>query len=149
MLNENFRDMLLALNDAGVEYLLVGAYALAAHGSPRATGDIDFWVRADIENSKRVWSALISFGAPTSEITVNDFATADIVFQIGLPPERIDILTSISGVNFADAWTCRLVVEIDGMSVPVLGLKDLLVNKSSSGREKDNADIPTIKRLLG
>jgi predicted nucleotidyltransferase len=141
--------MLLALNDAGVEYLLVGAYALAAHGSPRATGDIDFWVRADIENSKRVWSALISFGAPTSEITVNDFATADIVFQIGLPPERIDILTSISGVNFADAWTCRLVVEIDGMSVPVLGLKDLLVNKSSSGREKDNADIPTIKRLLG
>ena len=149
MLNENFRDMLLALNDAGVEYLLVGAYALAAHGSPRATGDIDFWVRADIENSKRVWSALISFGAPTSEITVNDFATAGIVFQIGLPPERIDILTSISGVNFADAWTCRLVVEIDGMSVPVLGLKDLLVNKSSSGREKDNADIPTIKRLLG
>ena len=141
--------MLLALNDAGVEYLLVGAYALAAHGSPRATGDIDFWVRADIENSKRVWSALISFGAPTSEITVDDFATVDVVFQIGLPPERIDILTSISGVNFADAWTCRLVVEIDGMSVPVLGLKDLLVNKSSSGREKDNADIPTIKRLLG
>lgn len=149
MLNENFRDMLLALNDAGVDYLLVGAYALAAHGSPRATGDIDFWVRADIDNAKRVWSALISFGAPTAQVTIHDFATPDIVFQIGLPPERIDILTSISGVEFADAWNSRLEVEIEAMTVPVLGLKDLLVNKSSSGREKDKADIPTIKRLLG
>ncbi len=149
MLNENFRDMLLALNDADVEYLLVGAYALAAHGSPRATGDIDFWVRADAENAKRVWSALVSFGAPTSQITIDDFSTPDIVFQIGVPPQRIDILTSISGVDFADAWDSRLVVELDGMSVPVLSLKDLLLNKSSSGRDKDKADIPTIERLLG
>ena len=148
MLNENFRDMLFALNDAGVEYLLVGAYALAAHGSPRATGDIDFWVRSDAENAKRVWSSLIAFGAPTSQITFEDFAAPDIVFQIGVPPQRIDILTSISGVNFADAWLGKLLVEIDGMNVPVLGLQDLLINKSSSGREKDTADIPTIKRLL-
>ena len=149
MLNENFRDMLLALNGAGVDYLLVGAYALAAHGSPRATGDIDFWVRADTENAKRVWSALVTFGAPTSQITIDDFSAPDIVFQIGLPPQRIDILTSISGVDFPDAWKSRLVVEIDGMSVPVLGLKDLLLNKSSTGRDKDKADVPTIKRLLG
>jgi predicted nucleotidyltransferase len=148
MLNENFRDMLLALSDEGVEYLLIGAYALAAHGSPRATGDIDFWVRADAENANRVWSALHKFGAPTSQIVVGDFATADVVFQIGLPPQRIDILTSISGVEFADAWKSRMVVEIDGISVPVIGLRELLINKSSSGREKDLADIPTIKRLL-
>ncbi|MEO8268113.1 MAG: nucleotidyltransferase [Aureliella sp.] len=141
--------MLLALNGAGVEYLLVGAYALAAHGSPRATGDIDFWIRADAENAKRVWSALVTFGAPTSQITIDDFSTPGIVFQIGLPPQRIDILTSISGVDFPDAWDSRLEVEIEGMSVPVLSLKDLLVNKSSSGRDKDKADIPTIERLLG
>lgn len=149
MLNENFKDMLFALNDAGDEYLLVGAYALAAHGSPRATGDIDFWVRPDVENAKRVWSALVAFGAPTSEICVDDFATPEIVFQIGVPPQRIDILTSISGVAFSDAWENRLLVELDRTIIPVLGLNDLLKNKSSSGREKDTADIPTILRLLG
>lgn len=148
MLNENFRDTLLALNGAGAEYLLVDAYALAAHASPRATGDIDIWIRADAESAKRVWSALMSFGAPTTQLDIGDFTTPEIAFQIGLPPQRIDILTSISGVEFADAWNCRMVVEIDGMSVPVLGLKDLLINKSSSGREKDLSDIPTIKRLL-
>ncbi len=91
----------------------------------------------------------MSFGAPTSEITVGDLSTPDVVFQIGLPSQRIDILTSISGVEFADAWNSRMVVEIDGISVPVLGLKDLLINKLSSGREKDLVDLPTIKRLLG
>lgn len=149
MLNENFKDMLLALNDAGVEYLLVGAYALAAHGSPRATGDIDFWVRADLENAKRVWRALASFGAPMHEITVEDFSVPRIVFQIGVPPERIDILTYISGVDFTEAWPARMTVEIDGINVPVLGLNELYRNKASSGREKDNADLPTIRRLLG
>lgn len=141
--------MLLALNDAGVEYLVVGAYALAAHGSPRATGDIDFWVRPDVENAKRVWSALVSFGAPTAEISIDDFSTPDLVYQIGLPPQRIDILTSISGVDFSEAWNSRLIVEIDEMSVPVLGLRQLLINKSASGRDKDEADLPAIRRLLG
>jgi len=125
MLNENFRDMLLALNDARVEYLIVGAYALAAHGSPRATGDIDIWVRPDPENAERVWSALVRFGAPIDQITVDDFAAPGVVFQIGLPPERIDVLTMISGVDFHQAWNSRMVVEIDGMSVPVLGLREL------------------------
>jgi len=125
MLNENFRDMLLALNDARVEYLIVGVYALAAHGSPRATGDIDIWVRPDPENAERVWSALVRFGAPIDQITVDDFAAPGIVFQIGLPPERIDVLTMISGVDFHQAWNSRMVVEIDGMSVPVLGLREL------------------------
>jgi predicted nucleotidyltransferase len=149
MLNENFKDMLLALNEAGAEYLLVGAYALAAHGSPRATGDIDFWVRTTPDNAERVWRALVNFGAPTSEISVDDFATPGIVFQIGVPPQRIDILTSISGVHFEAAWKSRLMVAVDGIEVPVLGLSDLLRNKSSSGREKDEADLPTIRRLLG
>jgi predicted nucleotidyltransferase len=141
--------MLLALNDAGVEFLLVGAYALAAHGCPRATGDIDFWVRSDPENASRVFSALAAFGAPTYQISNDDFASPGIVFQIGVPPQRIDILTTISGVQFEEAWKNRLTVEIEGITVAVLGLQDLLLNKQSTGREKDASDIPLIKRLLG
>jgi predicted nucleotidyltransferase len=141
--------MLLALNDAKVEYLLVGAYALAAHGNPRATGDIAFWIRADEENAMRVWNALVAFGAPTYQITISELSTPDVVFQIGVAPQRIDILTSISGVEFIEAWKSRMVVEIEGMKVPVIGLHDLLVNKTSSGRDKDSADVPTIRRLLG
>jgi predicted nucleotidyltransferase len=148
MLNKNFKDMLLALNEAGVEYLVVGAYALAAHGCPRATGDIDLWVRPNVFNAKRVWTALESFGAPMAPISVEDFATPDIVYQIGIPPQRIDILTSITGVDFTAAWDSRLKVEIDGMQVSILGLRDLLVNKSSTGRDKDQADLPTIRRLI-
>lgn len=137
MLNENFRDMLLALNDAGADFLLVGAYALAAHGCPRATGDIDFWVRADSENARRVFAALIAFGAPTYQVSIEDFAEPGIVFQIGVAPQRIDILTTISGVQFEDAWKNRLIVEIEGIPIAVIGLQDLLLNKQSTGREKD------------
>lgn len=149
MLNENFRDMLLALNDANVRFLLVGAYALAAHGSPRATGDIDFWVQPTPDNARKVWQALVQFGAPTSQVTVDDFSSPEIVYQIGLPPQRIDILTSISGVDFEAAWNSRLTIEVDGIPLSVLSLNDLYLNKSSTGREKDQADLPTIKRLLG
>ena len=104
--------MLSALNEAGVEYLVVGAYAMAAHGCPRATGDIDFWVRSTPQNARRVWQALIAFAAPTSQITLEDFSTADVVFQIGIAPQRIDILTSISGVEFDEAWPKRLTAEL-------------------------------------
>jgi hypothetical protein len=149
MLNENFRDMLFALSEAEVEYLVVGAYALAAHGSPRATGDIDFWVRPTEVNAGRVWNALQSFGAPVSQLRIEDFCTDNVVYQIGVPPQRIDILTSITGVEFSDAWQSRIVLEIDGISVPVLGLRDLMTNKLASGRDKDLADIPVLKKLLG
>ena len=99
-MNRDFVEMLSALSDAGAEYLLVGAHALAAHGRPRATGDLDLWVRATPQNARRVWSALLEFGAPLDGITVEDLSTPDVVFQIGLPPSRIDLLTSISGVEF-------------------------------------------------
>ena len=89
MLNPNFRDILVALNDAKAEYLVVGAYAMAAHGCPRSTGDIDFWVRPTVENAARVWAALSSFGAPMEQLALEDFSTADVVFQIGIAPQRI------------------------------------------------------------
>jgi hypothetical protein len=144
LLNPDFRDMLSALSAAEADYLVVGAYALAAHGYPRATGDIDLWVRPTTENSARVWKALAAFGAPTSRMTVEDFSAPDIVYQIGTAPRRIDILTSISGVEFEQAWEDRISVELDGLTVPVIGREHLLANKRASGRPRDLADAETL-----
>ena len=137
--------MLSAFNAAGVDYLVVGAYAMAAHGCPRATGDIDFWVRPTQENAKRVWDALKAFGAPTSQVTIDDLCTPDVVYQIGVAPQRIDILTSISGVEFDAAWENRLAADLDGLSATVIGRQDLLQNKIASGRPKDLVDADILK----
>lgn len=143
MLNPNFKDMLVALNDAEADYLVVGAYAMAAHGCPRATGDIDFWVRPTAENAARVWNALASFGAPMAEIAVKDFSTAGIVFQIGIAPQRIDEMTSISGVEFDDAWPNRLVADLDGLRADIIGRDQLLQNKIASSDWESYVFFPT------
>lgn len=133
--------MLAALSAAGAEFLVVGAHALAAHGLPRATGDLDLWVRPTPENAGRVWQALEEFGAPLHELRVQDLTSPDLVFQIGIVPQRIDLLTSITGVTFDEAWTSRSVVEIEGVEVPVLGRVALIRNKRSVGRARDLADL--------
>lgn len=143
-LNTDFRDMLLALNDAEAAFLVVGAYAVAAHGHPRATGDLDIWVRADTTNAPRVFQALQTFGAPTHKIAESDFASQSIVFQIGLPPGRIDILTVVSGLDFESAWHSRLEITMDGVTFSVVGFNDLIVNKRASGRPKDLADLDAL-----
>ena len=141
MLNSDFKEMLSALSEADVEFLVVGAYAMAAYGCPRATGDIDLWVRPTKENANRVFKALIAFGTPMSKLAVDDFATPDIVYQIGVAPRRVDILTSISGVAFEPAWQNRISVQMDGLSVPVIGRAELLTNKRATGRAKDLIDV--------
>jgi hypothetical protein len=141
LLNPDFRDMLSALCDEDVEFLLVGAYALAAHGLPRATGDMDIWVRCSIENAERIYRALQRFGAPLFDLTINDLQVAGTVFQIGLAPRRIDILTSIDGVLFDDAWSHRKVIELEGLTVPAIGRAHLIQNKKATGRPKDLADV--------
>lgn len=141
MLNRDFRDMLSALSDERVEFMLVGAYALAVHGYPRATGDMDIWIRASQQNARRVFRALKRFRAPLSDLTVEDLATPDIVFQIGAAPRRIDILTSIDGVEFDDAWSNRKEIEVEGQKFGVIGRSDLLRNKKALGRPKDLADV--------
>ncbi|MEM1041751.1 MAG: hypothetical protein AAGI91_03895 [Bacteroidota bacterium] len=146
MLNADYRDMLSAFADAGVEYLLVGAYALAAHGQPRATGDIDLWVRPSPENADRVLRALRAFGAPLSDVRREDFAQPDIVFQLGVSPRRIDVLTVIDGVGFEEAWADRLELVLDGIALPVISRKHLIQNKQAVGRLQDLADI---ERLQG
>jgi len=141
LLNPDFRDMLSALCDENTEFLIVGAYALAAHGLPRATGDIDIWIRCSEENTQRVWRALIRFGAPLLDITMNDLKTPGLVFQIGVVPNRIDILTSIDGVEFEEAWPHRKEIEIEGLKIGVIGRAHLLKNKKALGRPQDLADI--------
>jgi hypothetical protein len=141
MLSPDFRDMLSALSDAGADYLLVGAYALSAHGLVRATGDIDLWVRPTAENASRVYAALIQFGVPAEKFGPEDFTRADHVIQLGVPPLRIDILTGISGVEFSAAWEDRIVVEMDGLEVPVLSRAHLLANKRAARRPKDLLDL--------
>ena len=141
MLNPDYRDILSLFAEEQVEFLLVGAYALAAHGYVRATGDIDLWVRAEPANAQRVMRALARFGAPLSQVSAADFSKPGIVFQIGLAPRRIDILTLIDGVDFARAWPDRLEVELEGLVVPVLSWAHLKENKRAAGREKDRADL--------
>lgn len=140
-MNRNFVEMLSALSDAGAEFLLVGAHAMAAHGVPRATGDIDLWVRPTPENAQRVWRALVAFRAPLGGTRVEDFAQADLVFQMGVPPIRIDILTSIDGVEFETAWPRKIQHRVDELDVPVIGREDLIANKRAAARPKDLVDV--------
>lgn len=140
MLNPDFRDMLSALSAEGVDYLLVGAYAMAAYGRPRATGDMDILVRPAPDNARRVVRALNRFGAPMMDLTEEDLATPGVVFQIGQPPQRIDIMNEIDGVTFEEAWAARVTREIEGLRLPVISREHLLRNKKVAGRPKDQAD---------
>jgi hypothetical protein len=139
-LNRDFVEMLSALCAAGAEFLIVGAHALAAHGAPRATGDLDIWIRPTPENADRV-AALKTFGAPLFDLTRRDLVQPDTVFQIGLPPSRIDVLSGISGVTFEQAWPNRMTIGIGSLAVPVIGRADFVANKRASGRDKDLSDL--------
>jgi hypothetical protein len=147
-LNEDFRDVLLLFADAKVDFLVVGAYALALHGAPRASGDIDLFVRPSAENAIRVFDQLVRFGAPvaTLGVTVAELSKPGIVYQIGLPPRRVDILTEISGVSFDEAWTTRETTRLEGRTIPFIGRETFLKNKQASGRPKDLADVARLRK---
>jgi hypothetical protein len=142
----DFKDLLSAFNAHGVEYLVVGAHALAAHGYVRATGDLDVWVRPDAANSKRVVSALTAFGAPLDDLTAADLAVPGTVFQIGVAPIRIDVLTTIDGVTFDEAWPQRLTAAFLDLPVPVLSSAHLVKNKKTVGRTQDLADVEWLEK---
>jgi hypothetical protein len=140
---------LTLLQEEEALFLIVGAHALAVHGYLRATGDLDIWVRPDPANAERVWKALCRFGAPVQAmgLTVADLAQPGIVYQIGLPPRRIDILTEISGVDFEEAWPHRVTETVGQLAVPFLGRQALIRNKKASGRAKDLADVETLEEM--
>jgi hypothetical protein len=139
--NRDWLDLFAALNDAGAEYLVVGAHALAAHGHVRATKDLDVWIRCTRENAERVYTALQSFGAPLHDLSSSDLASPDIVFQMGIPPLRIDILTSVSGVSFEEAWPARVRSYYGQQPIQVLSREHLIKNKLAAGRLQDLADV--------
>ena len=146
-MNEDFLDLLQALVASNVQFLVVGAHAMAVHGVPRATGDLDVWVRPDPQNAERAWQALLQFGAPVREmgVTQADLHTPGLVIQIGIPPRRIDILTMISGLDFEEAWRGRATHRVGALEVPFLGRADLIRNKRASGRPKDLVDLGVLE----
>ena len=141
----DFVEMLCALSDAGVEYLLVGAHARAVHGTPRATGDLDIWVRRTPENARAVRRALAAFGAPLHDLSEADLLEPELVFQIGVAPNRIDLLTDVTGVAFDEAWPRKAWLRLPGVEVPVIGRDDYLANKRATGRLKDLADAEDVE----
>jgi hypothetical protein len=144
--NPDFVDFLAALLAAEARFLVVGAHALAVHGVPRATGDIDVWIDRASENTARVWRALDAFGAPAAALGVRpaDLETPDMVVQIGLPPRRIDVLTGVTGLAFDEAWDGRVVHRVGELEVPFLGRDALVRNKRASGRYKDLGDLEAL-----
>ena len=146
MLNSDYRDILSIFNAEKVEYLVIGAYALAAHGLPRATGDIDLWINRDERNARRVWRALEKFGAPLSDLTEDDLSSPGMVYQIGVAPNRIDILTSIDAVEYGDAWSQRIEVVIEGLPICIISRDHLIANKKAVGRPQDLADIDRLEK---
>jgi hypothetical protein len=144
MLNRDFKEFVASFNAHAVEYLVVGGYALAAHGRPRYTGDIDLWIRATNDNAACVLAALGDFGFAGLKITVEDLTRPGNVIQLGYPPRRIDLLTSIDGVGFEACHAQRQNFVIDGVDLPIISLADFKANKRASGRAQDLADLEAL-----
>lgn len=143
MLNPDYRDMLSLLIKNHVDFMIIGAYALAYHGFPRATGDIDVFVACDLPNSRRIRKALVEFGAPVASLDEAYFATKGNYFQIGVAPCRIDILNEIDGVDFATAR--HVEAEIDGLKLRFIAKEDFIRNKKAVGRHRDLADVECLE----
>lgn len=141
MLSRDFIDILSAFSEEKVEYMVVGGYAIAFHGYVRGTGDIDLWIRISDTNAERVWKALKTFGAPLFDLSIEDLKTPGMVFQMGLPPNRIDVINKVNGLEFDEAWQNREFIEIHDLNIPIVAKPELLKNKLTMKRPKDLADI--------
>jgi hypothetical protein len=146
-MNSDFKELLALFNDKRVKYLVVGGYAVIKHGRPRFTGDLDIWVEPSLENSKKVYQALQIFGAPVSTLTAEDFSKPGFFFQMGVPPCRIDILMSVSGGNFEEAYKKRVTSDLDIGAVNFIGIDELLATKRAAGRAKDLADVEALEKI--
>jgi hypothetical protein len=147
MLNEDYKDILRAFSAEKVEYLLVGANAMAAHGYPRSTLDIDLWIMRSLENAAAVMRALQRFGAPLNDLTADDLQKDDTIFQIGVAPRRIAIITGVSGLEFGEVYTRSQAITIEEIEVRVPSIDDLIRNKRATGRTKDLADAEALEAL--
>ena len=146
-MDSNYLDMLRCLNKAGVDYIMVGGWAVNLHGYVRATIDLDIWILADQENARKVYSALGEFGAPLAGVSPDDFAADGTIFQIGVAPCRIDVINKIDGVKYAEAAPRAIQKTIEGVPVRIISREDLIANKRASGRTKDLADAEILEGL--
>jgi len=144
MLNQDFREFIQSLNDNQVRYLVVGGFAVALHGYPRYTKDIDIWIELEPVNASRVINALEQFGFGSLGLKEQDFLEAETIIQLGYPPRRIDLLTTMTGVNFKDCFPARVVVDMDGLPVNFIDLENLKRNKQATGRAQDIADVENL-----
>jgi predicted nucleotidyltransferase len=146
-LERDFEDFVVLLNKHRIDYMIVGGYALAFHGKPRHTGDLDIWIDISNENAERMCNVIAEFGMASLGMEKDDFLKKGIITQIGYPPLRIDILNEIDGVNFKDAYTNKLTIDIDGLMINYIGLDDLIQNKTASGHHQDLTDVNTLNKL--
>ena len=145
VLNPDFKEFLRSLNDNQVRYLVAGAYAVALHGYPRYTQDLDIWIELDRDNAARIVAALEQFGFASLELTVEDFLDPGTIIQLGYPPNRIDLLTTLTGVDFQTCFEARKVVDIDDILVNFIDIDNLRRNKQATGRPQDLADLDNLK----
>jgi len=145
VLNQDFREFIQSLNDNGVRYLVIGGYAVAFHGHPRYTKDMDVWIAMDDENAANMVKALEQFGFASLGLKAADFLTSDQIVQLGYPPTRIDVITTAAGVDFATCYAARVQSEINGVLVNFIDLESLKRNKMSVGRHQDLADVENLK----
>jgi predicted nucleotidyltransferase len=139
--NTDLIDLLRALNAEGAEYLIVGAYAFAFHGRARATSDVDLFVGSDPANAQRIWRALVAFGAPLADLSLSDLASPGVFYIMGRPPNQIDLITTIDGVTFEQAWVTRVESSYGGVPVSYIGREELIANKKAAARPQDLADV--------
>src|SRR5436853_6067697 len=144
-LNSDFKELLNILNVAQVRYLIVGGYAVMEHTEPRYTKDLDIWVSPARDNAGRVYAALRQFGAPLADITVEDFATPGLVYHMGRPPVRVDVLMGLTGLDFEEAWSHRVEGSYGEVKVQFLSIEDLITNKRAAGRPQDLIDVENLR----
>ena len=145
--NSDFRELLSALNDYDARYLVIGGYAVMFYTEPRFTKDLDLWVEPTRENGVRVFQALAHFGAPLAGVTPDDFSSEGLFYQMGSPPVRVDILTSVTGMRFEEAWPRRVERDLEGVRTPFISREDLIRIKSALGRPQDLMDVDALKKV--
>ncbi len=145
MLSKDYKEFLELLNEHSVRYLVVGGYAVAFHGHPRYTKDIDIWIELSLENADKILKALDKFGFGSLDLTPDDFLESDQIIQLGYPPNRIDILTTLKGLKFEDCYKARVEVEIQGLHLHFIDIENLKENKRATGRSQDLADAENLE----
>ena len=143
-MNQDFKDLFKILNEYHIRYLVVGAYAVVYHAEPRYTKDLDIWVDPTIKNAEKTWKALAEFGAPLENVSVKDFSDPELIYQIGLAPNRIDIMMNIPGVEFSAAWENRVKSSYGDEPINIIGLNDLIKAKKATNRDQDRIDLKSL-----